>query len=230
QRPEGAWTQLPCVARAPGLPGAGDEAVERSFVLLRTRLLKQLRAHAWSRVALAAPTAGCGTTFSAINLARSFGAVPGLRTVLMDLNLQRPGIGRALRLSGRDDMRAFLTGRLPPDDHLMRLSDTLAVGLAREGFEASAGLLHSETCAYAIGSVMDSLHPDVLLCDLPPILERDDLAAFLPQVDGVVLIADATRTRPEHIAECERMLEGQTRVLGVVLNLARRTGPVPAHA
>ena len=65
---------------------------------------------------------------------------------------------------------------------------------------------------------------------MPPVLESDDLSAFLPQVDGVLLVADGTRTLPQHIAECERRLEGQARILGVILNRARQTGPAPAYA
>ena len=49
-------------------------------------------------------------------------------------------------------------------------------------------------------------------------------AAFLPQVDGVLLVADGTRTVAEEIAACERVLDGQTQVLGVILNRARTSG------
>lgn len=224
------WSTLP-MARASN-PGAGDGdvAVERAFDQLRTQLLKHLRAHALSRIAVASPTSGCGATFAAVNLARSFSAVPGLRTLLLDLNLHRPGIARKLRIDGPDDMRGFLSGRIRVRSHILRLSSTLAAGLASDSSQPAAGLLHSDACAMAIGRMLDDLNPDILLCDLPPVLERDDLSAFLPQVDGVVLVADATRTTPEQISECERLLTGQTRVLGVVLNLARPGWPAPAHA
>ncbi|GHF54901.1 CpsD/CapB family tyrosine-protein kinase [Seohaeicola zhoushanensis] len=223
------WSGLRAVRPVLPMNGAGDETVELAFDQLRTRLLKHLRGHGLRRIALAAPTAGCGTTFATVNLARSFAMVPGLRTVVMDLNLHRPALARALRVMGPDDMRGFLTGRERVHEHFVRLSDTLAAGLARDSAEPAAGLLNSDAAALAVTHMMDQLQPDVLICDLPPILERDDLSAFLPQVDGVVLVADATRTRPEHITRCEEMLAGQSPVLGVVLNLARRTGPDPAH-
>ena len=228
--PADAWAALRGARLPLDMAGANDAAVERAFDDLRTRLLKHMRSHALSRIAIAAPTAGCGTTFTAVNLAHSFATVPGLRTVLMDMNLHRPGVARALRLSGPDDMRGFLAGQRPPEAHFLRLSDTLATGLARRSDQPVAGLLNSDACALAVSAMLDRLQPGVLLCDMPPVLERDDLAAFLPQVDGVVLVADATRTRPEHITACEDRLAGQTQILGVVLNLARRTGPEPVHA
>lgn len=231
--------QWPRLSRAEPGPGAellnrvadGSAAtVTRSFDHLRTTLLKTLKANGWSRVAIAAPTQGCGTTFSAIHLALSLARVPGSRTALLDLNLRRPGLARALDLQGAGDMAGFLRGQVRPAEHMLRIGDRLALGLTQMTETDPADLLQSESCASAIGDLMDRLVPDVLLCDMPPLLDHDDLAAFLPQVDGVLLVADGTQTLPDHIAACERGLKGQTKVLGVVLNQARLAGPTPIHA
>ncbi|MEZ5767095.1 MAG: hypothetical protein R3D80_05045 [Paracoccaceae bacterium] len=45
------------------------------------------------------------------------------------------------------------------------------------------------------------LKPDVVMLDLPPMLEYDDLAAVLPHVDGVLLVADGTSTQTKDIEE-----------------------------
>jgi len=231
--------QWPRLSRAEPGPGAqllnriadgSAEPVTRSFDHLRTTLLKTLKSHGWSRVAIAAPTRGCGTTFSAIHLALSLARVPGSRTALLDLNLRRPGLAAALELHRAGDMGGFLRGQVRPADHMLRISDRLALGLTQATEADPADLLQSDSCAAAIGDLMDRLMPDVLLCDLPPLLDHDDLAAFLPQVDGVLLVADGTQTLPDHIAACERGLNGQTKVLGVVLNQARLAGPTPIHA
>ena len=70
-----------------------------------------------------------------------------------------------------------------------------------------------------------ALRPDVVLYDLPPVLECDDLSAFLAQIDGVLLVADGTQTMAGQIAASERLFEGPTRSLGVILNRARPSGP-----
>ena len=173
---------------------------------------------------------GCGATFSAINLAMSLSQIPGSRTLLMDLNLRRPGLASALDMKGTGDMRGFLTGQAHLQDQFVRAGDTLALGLTQAPDADAAHLLNSEGAAFAINDAMDRLSPDVMLCDLPPLLEHDDLAAFLPQVDGVLLVADGNQTLPDHIAACERSLENQTRVLGVILNQARLSGPAPMFA
>ncbi|MFK7753062.1 MAG: exopolysaccharide biosynthesis protein [Sedimentitalea sp.] len=207
-----------------------EDPVSKSFDLLRTRLLQTLRANGWHRIAIAAPTQGCGSTFTAVNLAQSLSRVQGSRNVLMDLNHRKPGLAKALDMDDVSSMRGFLSGDVSMERHLVRASKTLAVGLTGGADQDAAELLHDARCAASMDRISTALRPDVVLCDLPPILEFDDLAAFLPQVDGVLLVANGTKTLPKHIAACEKVLEGNTRVLGVILNQGRCAGPDPLDA
>ena len=71
------------------------------------------------------------------------------------------------------------------------------------------------------GNKLAIARADVALFDLPPVLHNDDVAAFLPQVDGVLLVSDGSQTTARHLKACEKMLAGHTQLLGVVLNRAR---------
>lgn len=212
------------VSGAPLVNFFRNDPAAKAFDLLRTRLIQTLRTNGWSRIAIASPTHGCGSTFTAVNLAQSLSRIPGSRTVLMDVNHRKPGIARMLDIDCIGDMRGYLAGDVPMDRHLMRLSKTLAVGLASEPDNDAAEILHDARCGETLERMSNELRPDVVLYDLPPILAYDDAAAFLPQVDGVLLVADGTRTVSEEIAACERVLDGQTQVLGVILNRARTSG------
>jgi Mrp family chromosome partitioning ATPase len=66
--------------------------------------------------------------------------------------------------------------------------------------------------------------PDVLLYDLPPMLQSDDVMAFLPHLDCVLLVAGAEKSRLDEVDKCEKDIAEQTNVLGVVLNLCRYMG------
>lgn len=195
-----------------------------AFDLLRTRLLQSLRSRGWNRIAIAAPSSGCGTTFTAVNLAQSIARVPGSRTVLMDMNQRNPGIATALDMARHGDLRDFLAGRIGIDHHLVRTGDTLAVGQAQKNESGAAEVFHDPRSADSLVRMNAALRPDVILYDFPAVLEHDDLAAFLPQVDGVLLVTDGTRTLAREIAACERILEGQSPLLGIILNHARSSG------
>lgn len=201
-----------------------NDPASKAFDQLRTRLLQTLRSNGWSRIAIAAPTPGCGSTFTAVNLGLSFARIPGSRTVLMDLNLRSPGIADALGVQSTGDVRGYLSGQIDSSQYLVRVKDTLALGLADQPDQDAAELLHDQRTAVVLDAMNADLAPDVTLYDLPPMLAYDDLAAFLPQVDGVLLVSDGTKTTAAEIEACERVLEGQTKVLGVILNQARSSG------
>lgn len=176
-------------------------------------------------MAVAAPTPGCGATFTAVNLALSLARVPGSRTVLLDLNQRAPGVGDALDIHGVGNTPDFLTGELPAVGHLVKCSDTLALGLMDEADDrAAAERLHSADCAEALNRMCDEMDPELVLFDLPAVLGYDDFAAFLPRVDAVLLVADATKTTAAQISACEEIIDSQSQLLGVVLNRARHGG------
>lgn len=223
-----ALTRVACdaVARSDAL-SRGKDPVAHSFDLLRRRLADITAREGWKRIAIASPTQGCGASFAAVNLALSLARRPKSRSVLLDLNLHNPGIGRALGIGAGADMEGFLTGRVPAMSHLLRVAGTLAVG-------ANEAPVDEEPSAERIGTtildICNTFRPDLVLCDLPPILETENLGALLPVFDGVLVVADANRTGPEDIAAVEARLKGKTHVLGVVLNQALRAGPVASHA
>jgi Mrp family chromosome partitioning ATPase len=198
-----------------------EHPASKAFDLLRTRLMQTLRQQGWSRVAVVAPTAGCGATFSAVNLAQSLARVPGSRSVLVDLDQRAPGVAKALGLHESWKISDFLCGRTSLERHMFRASDTLALALNTEANPDASEQLHDQVSAAVLEDMEDALLPDVVLYDLPPMLEYDDAAAFLPNVDGVLLIADATQTTRRHIEKCENIIEGQSNFLGVVLNRGR---------
>lgn len=207
--------------RAPLISFFRNSPTSRAFDLLRTRLLQALRANGWNRVAIASPTPGCGATFTAVNLALSLARVPASRTVLVDLNQRSPGVAAAMGLDAPGSIGDFLTGQRGVAQHMLRAGPRLAVGLTDTASDRGADILHDPRTARSLAGMASELRPDVTLFDLPPVLSHDDAAAFLPQVDGVLLVADATQTLPAHISACEKVLNGQARVLGVVLNRGR---------
>ncbi|CUH87511.1 Tyrosine-protein kinase YwqD [Phaeobacter sp. CECT 5382] len=226
------WLQLPQVpfdflgqkpSRLPLVSAFRSSPTARAFDLLRTRLLHSLRDHGWKRVAITSPAAGGGTTFCAVNLALSLARVPGSRTVLMDMNFRRPGVAAALGIPAAGSMVDFLAGELSLPEQLCRLSDTLAVGTNRVSKQNASDILHAPSTGEVLDDMIEDCRADTVLFDLPPVLENDDVPAFLPQVDGVLLISDGDHTTAAQLAACEKMLAGHAPLLGVVLNRAQQT-------
>ncbi len=224
------WDQLQAVSismrdrflsRAPLVNFFRETPTARAFDILRTRLLQTLKHEGWRRVAIVAPTSGCGATFTATNLALSLARVPDSRTVLMDMNMRDPGVKSALDIAAPGRQQEFLDGQLAVQHHLVRCSDTLAVGLADAAGNNAAELLQSQACGEALDAMIDDVQPDVVLYDLPPVLAHDDLTAFMGQIDGVLLVSDGEQTTADQIKACEKIIGGHVPLLGVILNRGR---------
>ncbi|UWR23520.1 CpsD/CapB family tyrosine-protein kinase [Sulfitobacter sp. S190] len=215
------------------LIGNGEDAINfrntevaRAFDLLRTKLRQTAQQHGTARIGVSAPTAGCGATFTAAHLAASLSRVPSSRTVLMDMNLRAPGVARAFDMTqtaGRTSMADFLSGDVALSDHIVRVNDTLALGLSDRAHPNAAEILQDPAAARTLADMHAALTPDLVLYDLPPLLSFDDASGFLPELDGILLVSDGTRTMARHLARCERMLDGHVPLLGVILNRARRS-------
>jgi Mrp family chromosome partitioning ATPase len=224
--PVDPWKRLRQVALDPRhlarhrLISAGrEDPAYVAFDVLRTRLLQALKARGWSRVAITSPTKGCGKTFVSANLAFSL-ARTSSRIALMDMDLRIPSLATVLGVREPDSMLDFLTGRRSMERHLLRVAPNLAVGLNAAPVADASELLQAPETADTLAAMQDALRPDVVIYDLPPALLCDDLIAFLPQVDGVLLVAGGGVTQAEDVRKCERLLADQTPLLGVILNKA----------
>jgi Mrp family chromosome partitioning ATPase len=220
-----AWDRLPLrgldqrrLARNRVVTAARVDPANVAFDLLRTRLLQALKIRGWSQVAVTSPTKGCGKTFVAANLALSLSRRASCRTVLMDLDLRIPSLARVLGVREPGRILDVLSGARPAAEHLVRVAPNLALGLNSTPVFDAAELIQEPATARALAAMREQLRPDVVLYDLPPALACDDVIAFLPQVDAVLLIVGGGITKAAEVQECERLFVDRAPLLGVILN------------
>ena len=203
---------------------ADSDPAHVPFDMMRTKVLRALQANGWSSVGITSPTAACGKTTIAINLAFSLAHQADLRTVLVDLDLRRPGVARELELPGSHSVGRLLQGEATIAETFLRYGDNLAIGANSEPTRHSGDLLMSPGTAQAVAGLKAAFAPHVLIYDLPPMLMSDDAMAFLPHLDAVLLIAGAEKSRLDEVDKCEQELAEKTNLLGVVLNMCRYMG------
>ncbi|MGO4706478.1 CpsD/CapB family tyrosine-protein kinase [Microvirga sp. 2MCAF38] len=189
-----------------------------TFDILRTKILKTMRQNNWTSVAITSPTPGCGKTVVSLNLAFSLANLKDCRTVLVDLDLRRPRVGSVLGLEKVYSMERFLKGESALEDTFVRCGENIAVGANSYPVSYTAELLQSPKTPSILTGLKDKLQPNILLFDLPPMLVNDDVLAFLPNVDCVILVVAAEASTLSEVDVCERTLSQETNVLGVVLN------------
>lgn len=195
-----------------------------TFDMMRTKLLRTLRQNGWTSIGITSPTEDCGKTTTSLNIAFSLSHQPEVKTVLVDLDLRRPAVAKHLGLTTPQSMASVLRGTRPIPENFVRYGDNLAIGTNASGMRDSAELLLNPATAQGVAAIKHAFAPDVILYDLPPMLQSDDVMAFLPHLDCVLLIAASEKSRLDEVDKCEQELSEQTQVLGVVLNKCRYSG------
>ncbi len=191
------------------------------FDMMRTRVLSACRQNNWSVIGITSPTMGCGKTVTAVNLAFSLARQKDARTVLMDLDLRRPAVAENLGISNSNSMAQFLSEDGAVQDHFLAYGGNLAIGSNKRRSLHSAEILQDAKAGQALNRLRNELKPDVVILDLPPMMSTDDVMAFMPNIDAVLLIAAAGESKKKDIDACERELAANGNVMGVVLNKCR---------
>ncbi|MHA3980916.1 CpsD/CapB family tyrosine-protein kinase [Halovulum sp. GXIMD14794] len=191
--------------------------------MIRTRMLRIMRENGWRTVVVTSPGPNCGKSTLIANLAFSFAHQPDTRTVVMDLDLRRPSLARLLGLPGQGTMAEVLTGAAPIEDNFLRYGDTLAISTPGHAAGNPSEVLNSRTASVTMKRIEAIFAPEVILCDMPPVMRADDVMAFLPNVDCVLLVAAAEESKMAEIDRCERELGAHTNVMGIVVNKCRYT-------
>ena len=227
---EATWKALPLINIKPKLMKrnrivalqGGQEAV--GVDMMRTRALQQMRDNGWRRLAITSPTAACGKSTIALNLAMSLQRQSDLRTVLVELDLRRPALAKMLGIKEDLSFAHVLEGTRTFAENSLRHGPNLAVSTNQRPWRDAAELLGGTTVADTLADIEETYAPDVMIFDMPPMLVSDDMMAFARHVDCALLIAGAESSTVKEIDICETDLASQTNVMGVVLNKCRYMG------
>ncbi len=198
------------------------EAPERTaYKVLRTRVLQRLRASQFNVIGVTGAGPGEGKTLTAINFAYTLAQDVNHKVVLLDLDLRRPSVHEYLGISPPKDLSDLLRGSASLEDVLVcPNANRLAVVTCQEPFRDSSETLSSPEMANIIHQLKALGQQTITVVDLPPVLASDDVIAFSPLVDSLLLVVGQGRCRREDLRETQELLR-ESEILGVVLNRSR---------
>lgn len=180
-------------------------------------------ANVTSEVRVLLVTAGApgeGKTTISVNLAMTLAGL-GHTVLLVDADLRRPRVHQHAGIDGSVGMTNVLLEQVPLNVATHRVSGTtLEVLPSGEIPPNPAEMLTSHRMEELITEV--SAQYDYVIVDTPPTLSVADANLLAPLADGVLLVADASKTRRAALTQSVKSLElGGARILGTVLNRAR---------
>lgn len=201
--------------------------MSESFRALRTALLLSRPDHPPQVILVTSALPREGKTTAAANLAVTLAQL-GDKTVLVDADLRKPGVGRLLNLgTGKfAGLSSFLAGVSTLD--LVTVPHQAIPNLAAIPTGPlppnPADLLSSHKLAEAIAELRTKFK--FVVIDSPPILAATDGVILSVQADGVILVVRSGETPKEAFTQTRDLLTSvKCNLLGVVLNAVDSTAP-----
>jgi protein-tyrosine kinase len=196
-----------------------------AFDMLRTQVLQAMDQRNWQFLAVTAPTAGCGKTVTAANLALSIARQPERSVLLVDLDLHRPQVANSLGIKCQHGLLSVLDGRAALTDAMIqaRIDSLRFLVLPAEAPTlGSSELIASRAMSSLLQAIKKEHRAQTVIFDMPPMLSSDDVISLLPQIDCVLLVAAVGTSTVSEIKQCSRHLQ-TAEVVRLVLNKTSET-------
>lgn len=201
--------------------------MSEAFRALRTSLLLSQPGRPPQVILVTSALPREGKTTAAANLAVTLAQL-GDRTVLVDADLRKPGVGRLLNLAGGKyaGLSSYLAGVSSLD--LVTVPHPAIPNLAAIPTGPlppnPADLLSSHKLTEAIAELREKFK--FVVIDSPPIMAATDAVIVSVQTDGVLLVVRSGETPKEAFTRTRDLLHSvKCHVLGVVLNAVDSSAP-----
>ncbi len=195
-----------------------QSVLAEAYRALRTSILLSLAPNPPKMLLIASSQAGEGKTSTALNLAQSLAQRKG-DIVIVDGDLRKGGIARALGIDNTKGMSTVLTGSDKLNDALGQFPPLPNLWVLPSGPMPPnpAELIGSDRMAELLKELSERF--EHVIIDSPPVLVVTDGTILAGLVDGVVLVAESGRTHRAALMRTRAILENAgARILGVVLN------------
>ena len=188
-----------------------------AYKVLRTRVLQRMRRNGWKTLAVTGTCPNEGKTLTAINLSINLAWHLTTSVVLVDMDLRSPSVHRYLGVDARYGLMDYLNGDVP----LVRAG-------VRPGIERLGVIMNDRPVANAselltapetVGLIEEVKRGDdrIAIFDMPPVFAGDDVLAFAPLVDAVLIVLSQGTTKRTALVALRELLQN-VNVIGTVLN------------
>lgn len=214
----GVWFPRAVVADAQG-------AVAESFRHIALRLRRELERRQAHSLAVVSALRAEGKTTIACNVALALASIAQGRSVaLVDLDLRKPSVARALGLSSQVGIEDVLRGERGLREACVSVEKpALDTYLVRVAQEDAHELLARPELEVMITEL--SRRYEITVFDTPPVLLVPDATMIVERVDAAVAVARAGRTAKRGFEYMQEILP-QGRMVGSLLN----EGPLPTRS
>jgi len=165
-----------------------------------------------------------GKTFCTINLAISMALERNRTVLLVDADVARPSVSRALGLHAEGGLMEILLDRHADFANLLWKTDIggLTVLPAGTAHQHATELLTSDAMRGLLRELAERYHDRIVVFDSPPLLAASEAAALASQVGQIVMVVEAGKTSEATLKHALGRID-TSRVTGLILNKVEAT-------
>ncbi|MGE0443789.1 MAG: GumC family protein [Vicinamibacterales bacterium] len=204
--------------RHPLLSGPVPHDFGEAFRALRTALVAASQGEKTRIIAMTSSQPLEGKTTTAANIALAL-AIGGARVLLIDADMRRPSLHRALRLPNDKGLAELLAGKCRMREVVQRCGDPNLLVISAGQTPPNPSELLATDRMRAFLQQLSTGPFDWVIIDTPPVLAVTDAVILAPLVDAVTFVIGAEMTR-WRLAEraLETLQAGHPRAVRAILN------------
>ena len=185
---------------------------------LRTAVLKQMAGNTEKVLLITSPENGNGKSCTSANLAVSFAALGQEPVLLVDADLRRPSVHKYFGIDPANGLSEYLSGKTGTQE-IIRPSGIGALFIITAGTPPKnpSEMLSLERMRHFISGLKAGHRGAMIIFDSPPLLNAVDSIVLAQQTDGILLVIEAARTRPDAVKRSLGLLKGLP-LIGAVFN------------
>jgi protein-tyrosine kinase len=216
----GISTKVVLDQAAPLIPHAVDGVVVEYYRRLRAKIIQEQERKPFRSLVVTSPAPQDGKSVTALNLALSFGMLPGYRVLLVDGDLRKGRLGKMLGMDDHPGLNNLIEGSAELEDVVLKCDDIPVYFMVRGSATMPPGeLLHSSRLIPQLRKMTEQF--SLVLVDSPPVNLVADAQLLAAGCDAVLLIARAFATSRKALQKAVQDLS-PFRVIGTVLNRGMR--------
>jgi capsular exopolysaccharide synthesis family protein len=203
------------------LTGEASDEAARAYKVLRTQVSQRMRQQGWKTLGITSPGHGEGTTLTAINLSISLALEPQHTVLLVDADLRHPSVHTYLGIDVEYGLQEYLQDGMAIEQMLVhpQQNQRLVILPGSKPASNSSEMLSSLDMLELVQQLKKRYPSRLVIFDLPPVLSSDDVLAFAPYLDAMLLVVEEGKTQREQLARAAELLQATNQnLIGTVLN------------
>ena len=188
------------------------------FKLFKTQILTKTQLAGDRTILITSCSDGEGKSFTAINLAVMFAREVDQTVLLVDVNLNHPGVLPAFGINATEGITDYLLHNKPLAELLICPGvEKLTILPAGESIQRSSEMLGSLKMQRLIAEMKSRYHDRYIFFDGPSIMTSVDALVLSKYVDRTLVVVEAGKVSPSQLSEAINLI-GEEKILGTVLN------------